>query len=145
MTAGHPTRRHLLASAGALALAAALPAGAFAQELGVQQYQWDIPRSHLLGLEAGPFQITTANNRVALNVVGSTQTKSMVFSLPVGQHTASSLAAIAHTAGIVSGERFFDAISIEFDQHLIRALGLKSGIDAGGTETGVVLLGDFDR
>jgi hypothetical protein len=42
----------------------------WALEVGSQQYAWDIPRSYLLGVDPGPYDITSQNNRVKMMLVG---------------------------------------------------------------------------
>ncbi len=72
---------------------------AFALECGVAQYVWDIPRSYLLGLDPGPYNITTQNNRVRMSVAGSTETKNVEFNVPVGiNQNSATIAAVINAA-----------------------------------------------
>lgn len=85
----------------------------WALEVGTQQYAWDIPRSYLLGLDDGPFDITTQNNRAKLNLVGDTTTKTVEFNIPIGLgQTAAGVAASIDTAGVVAGEILWDSFAL---------------------------------
>ena len=87
--------------------------GAWAFELGKQQYEWDIPRSYLIGLDSGPFAITTGNNRVSIDIIGKINTKNIVFNLPIGlNQTPLSIAQAIHSAGTDNGQRYFESFSI---------------------------------
>jgi phage tail sheath protein FI len=86
---------------------------AWALELGSQQYAWDVPRSYLLGLDPGPYDITTSNNRVKLNLVGEVETTSVEFNVPVGlAQTTNSVASIVDAAGIVAGETLWNGVEL---------------------------------
>lgn len=86
---------------------------AFALEVGTQQYAWDIPRGYLLGLDSGPHNITTQNNRVKVNMIGESSTAEVVFNLPVGLgQTTESLASVVDAAGIVAGEVLWNAYAL---------------------------------
>jgi phage tail sheath protein FI len=72
---------------------------AWALEVGTSQYAWDIPRSYLLGLDAGPHNITSQNNRVRINVIGESSTKVAEFTLPVGlAQTTEDIAQVINSA-----------------------------------------------
>jgi len=86
---------------------------AFALELGVQQYSWDIPRSYLLGLDEGPYTITTQNNRVKVNLISETSTRTVEFNIPIGVgQTAASLANSIDLAGVVAGDTLWDSFEL---------------------------------
>lgn len=86
---------------------------AWALELGSQQYAWDVPRSYLLGLDPGPYDITTSNNRVRLNLVGEVETTSVEFNVPVGLgQTTNSIASIVDAAGVVAGETLWNGVEL---------------------------------
>jgi phage tail sheath protein FI len=82
----------------------------WALELGSQRYAWDIPRSFLIGLDPGPYNITTQNNRVSVRVIGPSETKLIEFSLPNGINiNIDSVAQIISSAGTVAGESYWRA------------------------------------
>lgn len=85
---------------------------AFAVEMGIQLYAWDVPKSYLVGIEDGPYSITTNNNRVKLNVIGTTETQQIEFSLPVGVQNAETLAAVIDAAGTVGGTTYFQSFTM---------------------------------
>ena len=90
-----------------------LTTAAWALECGTEQYAWDIPRSYLLGLDSGPFDITTQNNRVKMNLIGENTTTTVEFNIPVGlAQTASSVANSIDSAGVVAGEVLFDSVEL---------------------------------
>lgn len=83
---------------------------AFALEIGQELYVWDNPRSFLLGVTEGPYDITTSNNRITMNVISDIETTEIVFSLTTGlDKTAAVLASEIDTGGISLGERFFQS------------------------------------
>lgn len=86
---------------------------AFALEVGTQQYAWDIPRSYLLGVAEGPYNITTANNRVKINVIGTSTTKTVEFNVPngIGQ-TAAAIASVVNLAGVVAGDVVWESFEL---------------------------------
>ncbi len=86
---------------------------AWALEVGTQRWAWDIPRSYLLGLAEGPYDITTQNNRVVLNVVGTSATQEVAFNIPVGlAQTATAIASAIDLAGVVAGTALFDSFAL---------------------------------
>lgn len=86
---------------------------AWALECGTERYSWDIPRSFLLGIDSGPYNITTQNNRVKMNVIGDDNTKEVEFNIPVGlNQTTESIATIIDSAGIVAGEVLWNAYAL---------------------------------
>lgn len=96
---------------------------AWALEVGSQQYAWDIPRSYILGLDPGPYNITTQNNRVKINVIGQNQTKTTEFSVPVGLNQTSAMMANAiDVAGVVVGDTLWDSFELTVpggDTHVV--------------------------
>ena len=82
---------------------------AFCAEVGIPQYTYDIPRSHLLGAEVGPYTITTANNRVVLDVIGATETMHFDFNLPSAATTATAIAAIINAN---DGVQYFESFAL---------------------------------
>ena len=105
--------------------------GAWALEVGKQMFEWDIPRSYLLGLDSGPFTITTNNNRVSLDVIGKTKTKNIAFNLPIGlQQTPQSLSTAINSAGVSSGQRYFESFTLTLPDgtdHVVIATPLAGG------------------
>ena len=86
---------------------------AFALEVGVALYAFDIPRSHVNSTEAGPYDITNDNNRVSIRMVGLTETTEVQFSIPVGLSTASAvLASSLNLGGVYSGQRYFKSYTM---------------------------------
>lgn len=85
----------------------------WAKECGTLQYAWDIPRSYLLGVDAGPYDISSQNNRVRLNVIGTETTKTVDFNVPNGlDQTADSVSASIDLAGVVAGETLWESFSL---------------------------------
>lgn len=86
---------------------------AFALEVGVALYAFDVPRSHVMSTEAGPYDITNDNNRISVKIVGLTDTTEIQFSVPVGLSTpAATLAASLNLGGVYSGQRYFRSYSM---------------------------------
>jgi phage tail sheath protein FI len=80
---------------------------AWALEVGTSLYAWDIPRSFLLGLDPGPYNITSQNNRVRLNLIGETATQTFDFTVPVGlSQTTEAIAQVVNSAGTVNWNAF---------------------------------------
>jgi len=88
---------------------------AFALEIGVQKWAYDIPRSYILGTDSGPYNINTNNNRVKLAVErdGNTSITTEVTVTTNSAHTADSLSAELDVAGVISGTRYFDAMALQ--------------------------------
>ena len=95
----------------------------FSLEVGTEQYAWDIPRGYLLGLDSGPYNITSQNNRVKINLIGENDTTEVVFNLPVGLgQSTESVAAVVDAAGVVAGEVLWNAYALSVpggDTHLM--------------------------
>ena len=85
----------------------------FALEVGSQQWAWDIPRSYLLGIDPGPYNITTQNNRVKMDLIGELETQTIEFNVPVGlNQTTESLANVIDAAGIVAGDVLWNSFAL---------------------------------
>lgn len=83
---------------------------AFATTVGVSRYVYDIPRSYLIGQDAGPYSITSSNNRVVLDLIGDDETSRVIATLSTGASvTATTVANTLNAAGIVSSERVWNA------------------------------------
>jgi len=63
---------------------------AFATAVGQVQYIYDIPRAYLMGSDAPPlgYTISSANNRVIINVIDNIETQQVTFVLPSGVNMA---------------------------------------------------------
>lgn len=86
---------------------------AWAQELGTQQYAWDIPRGFLLGLQPGPYNFSSQNNRVIINVIGVDDTQQIGVSVATGTNVSTTaLVGTINSAGTVAGENYFQAIEM---------------------------------
>jgi len=86
---------------------------AFALEVGQVLWAFDIPRSHLLTTTAGPYDITTSNNRVNVEVIGQQSTTEIEFSVPVGlAQSSTAIASAIHLGGIDGGTRFWNAFTV---------------------------------
>ena len=103
---------------------------AWAIEVGQQLHAWDIPRSYLLGQFSGPFDISTQNNRVVIELAGSSGSSSIApssaaaalsglsttiveFNCPVGNdQTVVTVSSAIDAAGVVAGETLFDSFSL---------------------------------
>lgn len=96
---------------------------AFALQVGTQQYTWDIPRSYLIGLDSGPYNITSSNNKVVIDAIGSSNTVSTQFSIPVGlNQTAASIVNTINLANTTNGVKYFQAIALTIPdgtQHVV--------------------------
>jgi hypothetical protein len=81
---------------------------AFSLEVGVTLYTFDIPRSYLVSTDSGPYNITSDNNRVSMQVIGQTEITEIEFSVPVGlDQTASSVAQSINLGGISGGNQYW--------------------------------------
>lgn len=90
---------------------------AFAREAGSQLNAWDIPRSYLLGVDAGPYTITSANNRVKINVIpqdgSASTTETIEFTIANGVNIdADDVASSLDLGGVVAGDTFFNAFAL---------------------------------
>lgn len=105
----------------------------WALECGTQQYAWDIPRSYLLGLDPGPYNITTQNNRVRIHLIGESSTIDTQFNVPIGlNQTAESLAAVVDSAGIVAGDVLWNSYAITVpggDTHVVIEASVNHQLD----------------
>lgn len=86
---------------------------AFALELGVQLWAYDIPRSHIVGSDDGPYNINSTNNRVKIRVVGQTEVKTTEITVTSSTtHTAGSVAAELDVGGTIEGTRYFESFAL---------------------------------
>jgi uncharacterized protein len=86
---------------------------AFAAEVGISQWSYDIPRSYLIGSEAGPYNFSTANNRVVLDAIAADETVQFDFEVPaVTGATAASVAASIDANAAYQGTDYFDSFAL---------------------------------
>ena len=87
---------------------------AWALEVGQVLWAYDIPRSFLTSTDAGPYNVTSENNRVAIDVIGSDNTENIEFSMSVGlNQSAATVANGLHLGGVSGGDRFFRSFAME--------------------------------
>ncbi len=86
----------------------------FAAEVGTQMYAYDIPRSHILGVQAGPYSISSQNNRVSIDCIPETGTKKNIsFSLSGGLAlSAGDVSGLIDVAGTTGGINYFDSFAL---------------------------------
>lgn len=90
---------------------------AWALELGRQLYSWDIPRSFLLATDAGPFNITSSNNRVSIMITEQSTNVALDFTITNGLGlTSAQVAAALQTGGIYQGSRYFNAYAVQLQE-----------------------------
>lgn len=83
----------------------------WALAVGTQQWVYNIPRAHLVAEDTGLFNINSTNNRVKLDVIGSSSTSTVEFNIPSGNlQTVEALKDVIDRAGIVNGAVLFDSI-----------------------------------
>ena len=86
---------------------------AFALTVGTRLYAYDIPRANLIGSEYGPYNITSANNRVKIDVLGVLGTTSVEFNIPIGgSQSVASITNVIHVSGLVNGTRLFESFPL---------------------------------
>lgn len=91
---------------------------AWANETGSAKYQYDIPRSHLIGIDAGPYNITSQNNRISIDaipspVTGAGVTKHIEFSIANGVGIgAVDIASSIELSGVVAGTTYFNSFAL---------------------------------
>tara|TARA_R100001244_G_scaffold25113_3_gene25503 strand:+ start:9608 stop:12469 length:2862 start_codon:yes stop_codon:yes gene_type:complete len=87
---------------------------AFALEAGVQKWALDIPRSFLVGIDTGPYNINSNNNRVNVDVVESDTVTNLAATVAVSTSaTPDSVANSLNLGGISSGSRYYEAVTIQ--------------------------------
>lgn len=76
----------------------------FALEIGQSLYAYDIPRSHLLGINVGPYTITTNSNNATIQVAGVNTTQQFTAIIPTGSDVpVSTIVAAINAAAVVLG------------------------------------------
>jgi hypothetical protein len=87
---------------------------AWALEVGISKWAYDIPRSYLLGVDTGTYLLTSNNNRVAIDMIEADGTTSLEVTVPVSTAaTPASVANALHLGGISSGDRYYDAFALQ--------------------------------
>lgn len=87
---------------------------AWALEVGISKWAYDIPRSYLMGEDTGPFNITTSNNRVSTLAIGEESTVELEVTIPVGLGLSPTVVASAlDLGGISGGERYYEAFALQ--------------------------------
>lgn len=85
----------------------------WAKEVGQQQFAFDIPRSFLIGINEEPYTITSQNNKIVLNVIGTGSTQTVNFTIATGANLLSTqVAASIDPSGIIAGDTFFDSFAL---------------------------------
>jgi len=88
----------------------------WAFEVGQTQYAWDIPRSYLIGHDTGPYNITTSNNKVAIEVTSDAGRKVIRFNIPQGYNQSpATIAAAIHGNGVQQGVRYWRAYPLQIN------------------------------
>ena len=81
-------------------------------ELGLSTYSYDIPRSFLLGLDAGTYSFNSTNNRVVLDIIQAAATKRLDFMVNTGVGTTvTDLVNILNAQGTAGGVIYFKAMA----------------------------------
>lgn len=87
---------------------------AWALEVGKSLYSWDIPRAKLLGTDAGPFNITSSNNRVKINAIDEDGTATVEFSIGTGLNVpVETVATYCHDGGVQAGKRYWRSYALQ--------------------------------
>lgn len=86
----------------------------FALEVGVQLWAYDIPRSHLVSTDAGPYSISSNNNRVFFEVIESDTVTELVATVtPSLNATPTSVSTGLHLGGVSLGERYYESFALQ--------------------------------
>lgn len=106
---------------------------AWALEMGISNWTYDIPRSNLISTDEGPYLISTSNNRVNMLVIGSEETEEIEVSIASGVDvTPDSVAASLDAGGIVAGERFYESFALQVtddDKQVVIATSVDHQLD----------------
>jgi phage tail sheath protein FI len=86
---------------------------AFALEIGQSLYAFDIPRSNLIGLQPGPFNITSSNNIVKVQVSDSSTIKEFTATIPTGTNVSvGTVASAINASATVLGDTLVRAYAL---------------------------------
>lgn len=87
---------------------------AFALEVGLSKWALDIPRSHLIGIDTGPYNINANNNRVEINSIESDGVTSLAATVPASTTQSPTVVANSiHLGGVSLGERYLESHAIQ--------------------------------
>lgn len=87
---------------------------AFALEVGLQKWALDIPRSWLVGVDTGPYNINSNNNRVLTNAIENDTITTLSATVPVGlNQSPASVANAIHLGGVALGQRYLESFAIQ--------------------------------
>jgi hypothetical protein len=111
--------------------------------VGVPQYVFDIPRSHLLAGSPGPFNINATNDRVHITVIGPAATTDLNVSVPDGVSTLpTNIAAALDLGGILAGHRYYNSFVLQVAVSDFRVVVVASDTDLTST---VKMRADFSN
>jgi hypothetical protein len=86
----------------------------FALEVGLQKWALDIPRSWLAGIDTGPYNVNSNNNRVRVNLIENDTVTELVATVPVGtMQTPIVVANSLHLGGVSFGDRYYESVAIQ--------------------------------
>lgn len=98
---------------------------AFALEVGVSKWAYDIPRSHVMATNVGTFNINANNNRVVFNLVTSTERIVLESTVPVSSvATPEEVATAINLAGTKSGIQYFTAFAMNYTDDTKRVVAV---------------------
>jgi hypothetical protein len=86
---------------------------AWALEVGVSQFVFDIPRSYLLSNDPGPYIINNANNRVRISSIGVDATVDLEMSIPNGTLDTTEVSDALNLGGVKAGNRYYDSFALQ--------------------------------
>lgn len=87
---------------------------AWALEIGIAKWAWDIPRSYLMGEDTGPYNITSQNNRVNILSIGDESSVELETTIPVGLGLSPTVVANAlDLGGIQSGVQYYESFALQ--------------------------------
>jgi phage tail sheath protein FI len=87
---------------------------AFALEVGVAKWALDIPRSWLVGVDTGPYNINSNNNQVFIDLIETDVTTNLTATVSVSlTATPDSVAVGLNLGGVQSGDRFYESVAIQ--------------------------------
>lgn len=96
---------------------------AFCLEVGLTKWAYDIPRSYLINNDSGPFNINSTKDRVAIEVIGTTNTATLAFTIPTNSSaTCTQIAASIDAGGISGGETYFNSYALQITDNTYRVV-----------------------
>jgi len=116
---------------------------AWALEVGISKWVYDIPRSHFIGNDVGTYTITSSNNRVAIRVAGATETVDLEVTIPTSSVAdPDDIAAALNLGGSSGGETYYESFALQYtddDKKVVVVTSVDHGFDQ------VSLLADFSH